>query len=391
MKVKTAKRLDQVQEYYFSTKLKQIAQMRAEGINVINLGIGSPDIAPSSATIDALVNAAQKKENHAYQSYVGIPSLRKAFATWYEQFFGVTLNAENEILPLLGSKEGIMHISMTFLETGDEVLVPNPGYPTYRSASLLAGATVIEYNLNEENAWLPDLEELQKQDLSKVKLMWVNYPHMPTGAKANVNFFEKLRDFSLKNNILIVNDNPYAFILNEHPLSIFCVEGMKEIALELNSLSKSHNMAGWRVGMLAGNPELLANVLRFKSNMDSGMFLPVQLAAIQALSSSASWYSDLNLIYKKRQLKVFEILETIGCTYDTDQTGMFVWAKIPSKYQDSYQLSDIILNGSGVFITPGGIFGSQGNRYIRIALCADEQIFQEALSLIQKINLNTNL
>ncbi len=387
MKVTTAKRLDQVQEYYFSTKLKQIAQMRADGIKVINLGIGSPDIAPSSATIDALVSAAQQKENHAYQSYIGVPALRNAFASWYQRFFKISLNPDNEILPLLGSKEGIMHISMTYLEEGDEVLVPNPGYPTYKAASLLAGAKVIEYNLSEQNSWLPNLEILEKQDLSKVKLMWVNYPHMPTGAQSTKCFFEKLRDFSLKHNIIIVNDNPYAFILNENPLSIFCVEGMKEIALELNSLSKSHNMAGWRVGMLAGNSELVANVLRFKSNMDSGMFLPIQLAAIEALGSSESWYKELNVIYKKRQIKVFEILNLIGCTFDSQQTGMFVWAKIPSKYKNSYELSDIILQRCGVFITPGGIFGTQGEQYVRIALCAEEKIFEQARLLIKELNL----
>jgi LL-diaminopimelate aminotransferase len=384
MSIRTASRMDLVQEYYFSTKLKEIAEMNSRGLNVLNLGIGSPDLAPSPKTIEVLAAAAVNPKNHAYQSYVGIPAFRQAFASWYQKYFNVELNPTNEILPLLGSKEGIMHIAMAYLEAGDEVLIPNPGYPTYRSASLLAGATLVEYNLSESNAWLPDLAELEKKDLSKVKLMWLNYPHMPTGAKATKSFFVELVAFAKKHNILLVNDNPYSFILNDNYLSLLQVEGAKEISLELNSLSKSQNMAGWRVGMLAGGSELIANVLRFKSNMDSGMFLPIQLAAIEALNNDESWYSQLNEIYKVRQQVVFELMSLIECTYDPNQTGMFVWAKIPEKWEDSYQLSNEILYKANVFITPGGIFGSQGEKYLRISLCADTSLFQNAIERIKE-------
>ncbi len=374
-----ASRLDSVQEYYFSTKLKEIASLNANGKNILNLGIGSPDLAPSAATIEALTLSAQNPKNHAYQSYVGVPALREAFAQWYEKYFRVRLNPTNEILPLLGSKEGIMHISMTYLETGDQVLVPNPGYPAYRSAGLLAGATIVEYNLAEQNDWLIDFEELEAKDLTKVKLMWVNYPNMPTGAKANKAFFERLVAFGKKHNLLIVNDNPYSFILNTDYLSILNVEGAMEVAMELNSLSKSQNMAGWRVGMLAGKAEYLADVLRFKSNMDSGMFLPLQQAAVKALQNPPEWYAQVNQIYGQRQQKVFELLNHLQCVYDPAQTGMFVWAKIPEKYASGYELSDHVLYNANVFITPGGIFGSQGNGYVRISLCADVSLFEQAL------------
>ena len=373
-----------VQEYYFSTKLKQIAEMRNSGIDVLNLGIGSPDLPPSAQTIEALASTAQNPKNHAYQSYVGIPALREAMASFYQNAYGVELNPANEILPLIGSKEGIMHISMAYLEAGDEVLVPNPGYPTYRAASLLTGATVVNYDLSEENNWLPDLKELTKKDLSKVKLMWVNYPHMPTGAKANKAFFEELRDFALTKNILIVNDNPYSFILNDDPQSILSVEGMKEVAMELNSLSKSHNMAGWRVGMLAGKSEFINPVLRFKSNMDSGMFLPLQMAAVMALQNDKAWFEELNKTYEIRQQKVFEMMQLLDCQYDTNQSGMFVWAKIPTKYKTGYELSDEILEKSAVFITPGGIFGTAGDGYIRTSLCAEVSVFEEAILRIRK-------
>ena len=373
-----------VQEYYFSTKLKQIAEMRNSGIDVLNLGIGSPDLPPSAQTIEALASTAQNPKNHAYQSYVGILALREAMANFYQSAYGVELNPANEILPLIGSKEGIMHISMAYLEAGVEVLVPNPGYPTYRAASLLTGATVVEYDLSEANNWLPDLKELAKKDLSKVKLMWVNYPHMPTGAKATKGFFEDLRDFALTHTILIVNDNPYSFILNDDPQSILSVEGMKEVAMELNSLSKSHNMAGWRMGMLAGKSEFLNPVLKFKSNMDSGMFLPLQMAAVMALQNDKSWFSALNKTYKIRQQKVFEMMELLDCQYDKNQTGMFVWAKIPTKYKTGYELSDEILEKSAVFITPGGIFGTAGDGYIRTSLCAEVFVFEEAILRIRK-------
>ena len=384
MTITPASRMNLVQEYYFSTKLKQIAEMRNSGIDVLNLGIGSPDLPPSAQTIEALASTAQSPKNHAYQSYVGILALREAMASFYQNAYDVELNPANEILPLIGSKEGIMHISMAYIEAGDEVLVPNPGYPTYRAASLLTGATVVDYDLSEENNWLPDLKELAKKDLSKVKLMWVNYPHMPTGAKATGGFFEELRDFALTHNILIVNDNPYSFILNDNPQSILSVEGVKEIAMELNSLSKSHNMAGWRVGMLVGKAEFINPVLRFKSNMDSGMFLPLQMAAVMALKNDKSWFEELNKTYKIRQQKVFEIMQLLNCQYDTRQSGMFVWAKIPAKYKTGYELSDEILEKAAVFITPGGIFGTAGDGYIRTSLCAEVSVFEESILRIRK-------
>jgi LL-diaminopimelate aminotransferase len=385
MPIKAASRMGLVQEYYFSTKLKQIAEMNAQGHNVLNLGIGSPDLPPSASTIDALLKSAQNPSNHAYQSYVGIPALRQAMANWYQKYFGVTLNAANEILPLLGSKEGIMHIAMAYLEPGDEVLIPNPGYPTYRSASLLAGATLVEYQLCETEHWQPNLEALEHTDLSKVKIMWLNYPHMPTGAQASSSFFEKLVSFANKHQILLVNDNPYSFILNTNYLSLLSVSGAKDIALELNSFSKSQNMAGWRVGMLAGGAQLVSTVLRFKSNMDSGMFLPVQHAAIEALNANADWYQKLNETYQLRQKTVFELLDKLNCVYNPKQTGMFVWARIPNSYTDSYEYADQILLESKVFITPGGIFGSQGDRYLRVSLCADVAVFEEAIARIEKV------
>ncbi|MCU0468062.1 MAG: aminotransferase class I/II-fold pyridoxal phosphate-dependent enzyme [Arcicella sp.] len=384
MTVTPASRMNLVQEYYFSTKLKQIAEMRASGIDVLNLGIGSPDLPPSDDTIAALSASALNPKNHAYQSYVGIPALREAMADFYRDAYGVSLNHTNEILPLIGSKEGIMHISMAYLEAGDEVLVPNPGYPTYRAASLLTGATVIDYDLSEVHGWLPDLNALAQKDLSKVKLMWVNYPHMPTGAKANKVFFEELRDFAATHNILIVNDNPYSFILNDDPQSILSVEGMTDVALELNSLSKSHNMAGWRIGMVTGKAEFINPVLRFKSNMDSGMFLPLQMAAVQALKNDKTWFGELNKVYKERQKKVFEMMDLLDCQYDVNQSGMFVWAKIPAKYSNCYQLSDEILDKTAVFITPGGIFGTAGDSYIRTSLCAEVTVFEEAIIRIRK-------
>ncbi len=382
--ISTASRLGNVEEYYFSIKLKQIAQMRAEGKNVLNLGIGSPDLPPSEATVDALIASAKRTDTHAYQSYQGIPELRRAFADWYWEYFGVRLNPDKEILPLIGSKEGIMHISMSYLEAGDEVLVPNPGYPTYRSVSLLTGATVKDYDLVEEKNWQADLDALAKQDLSKVKIMWVNYPNMPTGAQVDPAYFKDLVAFAKAHKILLVNDNPYTFILNENPMSLLSVPGAMEVALELNSLSKAHNMAGWRVGMLAGAAEYLEPVVRFKSNMDSGMFKPIQEAAVKALQNPPSWYTELNDVYRARRKEVFALLDLLECSYDTQQVGMFVWAKIPNYYPDGYALSDAILEATHVFITPGGIFGSQGNGYVRVSLCADAKVFQEANARIAK-------
>ena len=385
--ISTASRLNSVEEYYFSTKLKQIAQFKAEGIPVINIGIGSPDLAPSQKTIDALTAAAANPNNHAYQGYQGIPALRKAFADFYRTHYQVALNSDSEVLPLMGSKEGIMHISMAYLEAGDETLIPNPGYPTYQAACSLAGAKVVPYELSEKTGWLPDLKALELRDLSKVKIMWVNYPHMPTGAKADHAFFDELRKFALKHSILIVNDNPYSFILNDKPISMLSVPGMMEVGIELNSLSKSHNMAGWRIGALLGKSEFLNPVLKFKSNMDSGMFLPLQLAAVEALSADTKWFEQQNVLYKSRQKLVFELLDLLGCTYDKAQSGMFVWAKTPNNVSSGYELSDQILIENAVFITPGGIFGSQGNEYIRISLCAKEEIFKE---VIQRIKSKSN-
>jgi LL-diaminopimelate aminotransferase len=387
LQISTASRLNSVEEYYFSTKLKQIAQFKAEGIPVINIGIGSPDLAPSQKTIDALTAAAANPNNHAYQGYQGIPALRKAFADFYATHYQVALNSDSEVLPLIGSKEGIMHISMAYLEAGDETLIPNPGYPTYQAACSLAGAKVVPYELSEKTGWLPDLKALELRDLSKVKIMWVNYPHMPTGAKADHAFFDELRKFALKHSILIVNDNPYSFILNDKPISMLSVPRMMEVGIELNSLSKSHNMAGWRIGALLGKSEFLNPVLKFKSNMDSGMFLPLQLAAVEALSADTKWFEQQNVLYKSRQKLVFELLDLLGCTYDKAQTGMFVWAKTPNNFSSGYELSDQILIENAVFITPGGIFGSQGNEYIRISLCAKEEIFKE---VIQRIKSKSN-
>ena len=385
--IATASRLGTVEEYYFSTKLKEIASLRAVGIPVINLGIGSPDLAPSAATIQALTESAENPANHAYQSYQGIPALRQAFANFYAKHYGVSVDWNQEILPLIGSKEGIMHIAMAYLEPGDETLIPNPGYPTYQAACALAGATVRTYELSEEGNWLPDLEALGQQDLSRVKIMWVNYPHMPTGAKADTGFFTRLRDFAIQHNILLVNDNPYSFILNEQPMSMLSIPGMKEVAIELNSLSKSHNMAGWRIGAAIGKAAFLQPVMKFKSNMDSGMFLPLQEAAAKALEADSTWFENQNTLYQERQKLVFQLMDIVGCRYDSAQTGMFVWAKVPDEYASGYALSDKILAENAVFITPGGIFGTQGNDYVRISLCAKEDVFKEA---IERINTHSN-
>lgn len=385
--IATASRLGTVEEYYFSTKLKEIASLRAVGIPVINLGIGSPDLAPSAATIQALTESAENPANHAYQSYQGIPALRQAFAHFYAKHYGVSVDWNQEILPLIGSKEGIMHIAMAYLEPGDETLIPNPGYPTYQAACALAGATVRTYELAEEGNWLPDLEALGQQDLSRVKIMWVNYPHMPTGAKADTGFFTRLRDFAIQHNILLVNDNPYSFILNEQPMSMLSIPGMKEVAIELNSLSKSHNMAGWRIGAAIGKAAFLQPVMKFKSNMDSGMFLPLQEAAAKALEADSIWFENQNTLYQERQKLVFQLMDIVGCRYDSAQTGMFVWAKVPDEYASGYALSDKILAENAVFITPGGIFGTQGNGYVRISLCAKEDVFKEA---IERINTHSN-
>lgn len=380
-----AKRMEGVSEYYFSQKLREIESLNKEGKNIINLGIGSPDLPPHPDVIRTLQEEAAKPGVHGYQGYKGIPALRKAFADWYERWYEVTLDPDTEVLPLIGSKEGIMHICMTYLNEGDQALIPDPGYPTYASAVKLAGGKPITYLLHEEQHWYPDLEVLAAMDMSKVKLMFVNYPHMPTGQQVDTGMFENLIRFAKENHILLIHDNPYSFILNDNPVSLLKIPGAKEVVLELNSLSKSHNMAGWRIGMLCGSKERIEEVLRFKSNMDSGMFQPLQMAAATALSLGADWYNSINNIYSERRDKVYRILDILGCSYELKQVGLFVWAKIPDHYADAYALSDEILYGANVFLTPGGIFGSQGNRYIRISLCGDLSRFEQAITRISEL------
>jgi LL-diaminopimelate aminotransferase len=383
MEISLAKRLDGIGEYYFSQKLKEIETLNKNGEPVINLGIGSPDLPPHPSVIETLQSEAAKANVHAYQSYKGAEALRKAFAAWYQKWYGVQLDPATEILPLIGSKEGIMHICMTYLNEGDEALIPNPGYPTYRSAVQLAGGVCRDYLLDEENSYYPDFLKLEKQDLAKVKLMFVNYPHMPTGQPASKEWFERIVGFAKHHNILIVHDNPYSFILNDRPLSILSVEGAKDVVIELNSLSKSANMAGWRVGVLTGAKERVDEVLRFKSNMDSGMFLPVQLAAAKALSLDKPWYDEVNFVYKKRRAKAYELLDLLKCSYSKDQVGMFLWADIPQGYKSGFELSDEILYNARVFITPGGIFGPAGEKFLRVSLCSPEEKFEVSISRIK--------
>ena len=380
-----ATRLESVQEYYFSRKLKEIAHMNAEGKNVISLGVGSPDMPPSEATIKTLCEHAHHADAHGYQPYVGIPELRQAFADFYKKWYQVILNPTNEIQPLIGSKEGILHITLALVNPGEQVLVPNPGYPTYTSLSTLLGAEVIPYDLTEENGWLPDFDALEQLDLSKVKLMWTNYPHMPTGTNATLELYQKLVDFGKKHHIIIVNDNPYSFILNKKPLSILQIEGAKDCCIELNSMSKSHNMPGWRIGMVASNATFIEWILKVKSNIDSGMFRPMQLAAATALHNDESWHEEMNFnLYQKRRHLAEQILETLQCTYNKSQVGLFVWGRIPDHYQQVEDLTEAVLHKAHVFITPGFIFGSNGARYIRISLCCDEQKLAEALDRIKQ-------
>jgi aspartate/methionine/tyrosine aminotransferase len=375
--------LQHTEEYYFSKKLREIDELNKQGARVINLGIGSPDLPPHPEVIETLNTNAQLPNVHGYQNYKGAPALRQAVADWYQRYYNATFNPNTEILPLIGSKEGIVHICMTYLQEGDQALIPNPGYPAYAAAVRLSGAEAITYNLTQEKNWLIDLNELKKQDLSKVKLMWINYPHMPTGASAPDAFYQELIQFAKEYNILICHDNPYSFILTDTPRSIMSIPGAKDVAIELNSLSKSSNMAGWRIGVLVGAEERINQVLRFKSNMDSGMFLPVQLAAAKALQLDASWYADLNKIYAERRQQVYEIMDLLDCSYQKDQVGLFVWARIPEKYKDGYALSDAVLDKSRVFITPGGIFGDKGDQYIRISLCATVEVLKESIQRIK--------
>lgn len=380
-----ATRLNSVSEYYFSRKLKEVAEMNAAGKNVISLGVGSPDLPPSEEAIQVFCDHVKRPDEHGYQPYVGIPELRQAFADWYQKWYGVTLDPKTEIQPLIGSKEGILHISLAFLNPGDGVLIPNPGYPTYSSVSNLAEARLLPYELKEELGWQPDFEELEQMDLSGVKLMWVNYPNMPTGANATIELYEKLVAFGKKHGIVICNDNPYSFILNDHPISILSVPGAKDICIELNSMSKSHNMPGWRMAMLASNAQFVQWVLKVKSNIDSGQFKPMQYAAVEALHATKEWYDGMNKVYRSRRDLAGRIMNILGCSYDENQVGMFLWGKIPADAEGSEAVADKVLYDANVFLTPGFIFGSQGDRYIRISLCCKNEALQEALNRIEKM------
>mgnify|MGYP006131851321 FL=1 len=372
-----ASRLNTIQEYYFSNKLREIAELKKNGVDVINLGIGNPDLPPAKEVINTLNLESQNPSNHGYQGYKGIDELRHAFSNWYQKYFSVSLQPNDEILPLMGSKEGIMHISLAFLEKGSQVLIPNPGYPAYASAAKMAEAELVYYNLTESGNWLPDIQELEKLDLSQVKIMWINYPNMPTGYIASSNELQKIADFGKRNDILICNDNPYAFILNENHQSILQFSDSKSHVLELNSLSKSHNMAGWRLGMIGADKNIIDSILKVKSNMDSGMFYPIQKAAVCALQLSSSWYKKINEKYLVRRKIIWDILDLLDCTYSKKYGGMFVWAKLPKHEKDSLIFSDKILNNYGVFITPGDIFGSNGKGYIRPSLCNNEETLIE--------------
>lgn len=381
--IQPADRLTLVSEYYFSRKLKEVAALNAQGMDIISLAIGSPDMPPSPQTIDKLCEVANQPDAHGYQPTMGTPELRQAMAGFYNRWYGVQLNPQTEVLPLIGSKEGILHVTLAFVNPGDEVLVPNPGYPTYTSLSKLLGAKVVNYNLVEANGWQPDFDELEQMDLSKVKLMWTNYPNMPTGGNARRETYERLVDFAKKHHIVVVNDNPYSFILNEEHLSILQVEGAKDCCIEFNSMSKSHNMPGWRVGLCATNAQFISWILKVKSNVDSGTFRGLQLAAATAYDNSDEWHQEANIdTYRRRRHYAEQIMETLHCSYDPHQVGMFLWGKIPDQYDDVEQLTEKVLHDARVFITPGFIFGSNGKRYIRISLCAKEEKLQEALTRI---------
>ncbi len=382
--IKPASRLDAVQEYYFSRKLKEVARLNAEGQDIISLAIGSPDQPPSPQTIDKLCEVAHDPSAHGYQPTMGTMELRKAMADFYHRWYGVEVDAASEVQPLIGSKEGILHITLAFVNPGDEVLVPNPGYPTYTSLSKILGAKVVNYNLAEDNGWQPDFEELEHRDLSRVKLMWTNYPNMPTGGDARMETYRKLVDFARRHDIVVVNDNPYSFILNEHPLSLLQVEGAKDCCIELNSMSKGYNMPGWRVGMCVSNPQFISWILKIKSNIDSGTFRGLQLAAAEALTTNTEeWHREYNVnVYRRRREIAERIMQALGCTYDDSQVGMFLWGKIAGKYANAEQLTERVLHEAQVFITPGFIFGSNGERYVRISLCAQDDKMQEALRRI---------
>jgi len=384
--IQPAERLGLVSEYYFSRKLKEIAQRNAQGENIISLAIGSPDMPPSPETISTLCREAQKADVHGYQPTVGIPELRSAMADWYKRTYNVNLDPTTEIQPLIGSKEGILHVTLAFANPGDKVLVPNPGYPTYTSLTKILGCQIVNYDLVESNGYQPDFEALEQMDLEGVKIMWTNYPNMPTGANAQMETYEKIVAFAQKHNILVVNDNPYSLILNRKPLSILQVPGAKDSCIEFNSMSKSHNMPGWRVGMLASNSQFVTWVLKIKSNIDSGTFRPLQLAAAQAYHNEPEWHEQANITtYRERRDIAEQIMTTLGCTYNPEQVGMFLWGRIPESYSDCEVLTERVLNEAKVFITPGFIFGSNGQRYVRISLCANKQKMQEALERVQQV------
>ena len=380
--IRPASRVDAIEEYYFSRKLKEVAALNAAGADIISLGIGGPDRPPHADVISTLASEVEVHGNHSYQPYTGLPALRKAYADWYQKYYGVNLNPDNEVLPLIGSKEGVLHISLAFLNPNDGVLVPNPGYPTYSSVSKLVGARIISYDLDENRGWMPDFDALEEMDLTGVKLMWTNYPNMPTGAPASKELYERIIAFGKKHNIVIVNDNPYSFILNDNPCSMLSIPGAKDIVIEMNSLSKSHNMAGWRLGMAASNPTFINWVLKVKSNIDSGQFKPVMLAAVKALNLDDDWYAEVNRVYAERRKVAEEILRVLGCTFDASQQGLFVWGKIPADAVSSEAVADEVLSQARVFITPGFIFGSNGQRYVRISLCTPVERMKEALERI---------
>lgn len=384
--IKPADRLANVSEYYFSRKLKEVAKMNAEGKDIISLAIGSPDMPPSEETIKVLCEEAQKPNAHGYMPTVGIPELRQAMADWYKHWYNVDLDPNTEIQPLIGSKEGILHVTLAFVNPGDQVLIPNPGYPTYAAVNKILGSDIVYYDLLENNHWQPDFDALEKMDLSKVKLMWTNYPNMPTGGNASMELYARIVDFARRHHIVVVNDNPYSFILNKKPISILNVPGAKECCIEFNSMSKSHNMPGWRFGMLSSNAQFIQWILKIKSNIDNGMFRPMQLAAAQAYHNAEEWHATYNFdVYQRRRNLAEQIMTTLGCTFDPEQVGMFLWGRIPDHYADVEQLTEKILHEARVFITPGFIFGSNGNRYIRISLCAKEEKIKEALQRIQQI------
>ncbi len=379
-----AKRVSEIQEYYFSRKLKEVAALNAQGADIISLGIGGPDMMPQVEAIDTLCAEARKPDAHSYQPFTGLPALRRAYADWYARCYDVSLNPDTELQPLIGSKEAILHISLTFLNPGDGVLVPNPGYITYTSASRLAMARIFTYDLKPENDWQPDFDALEQLPLDQIKLMWINYPHMPTGAPARIETFERAVAFAKKHGIVLVNDNPYSFILNDHPLSLLQVPGAIDIAMELNSLSKSHNMAGWRMGVVASNPQFISWFVKVKSNIDSGQFKPMMLAAAKALSAPDSWYVGINAVYAERRKVAERIMETLGCQFDPNQRGLFLWGRIPESEASAADFCDRILYDARVFVTPGFIFGSNGDRYLRISLCAPIERLTEALERIGK-------